>query len=634
MSLLGTTFALVAALASPADTVLHPLDPLTAAEIVAAREALTAAGKLTAQIRFASLTLREPLKEAVFEQLSSGRFRRTAEALLYDWATSTPVRAQVDLELRKLIAWDTLPSREPPTRNLIRRRLEEIVRPDPRWQHALLRRGIRDPGLVTILPRLGESEQPSWRNGDRVVRAAGYDQELLSYAAVLAGIGLEVNLSKGSILVLSDTATDKQIAASLSRHREAAIATAKHPVSIRSARDGLQLRGSEVSWQNWRLHFGLHPRRGLELWDISWMEGNKKRPILYRASVSEAMAAYGDPRYPVWYPRDAGNAGLGDYQGNSAVELGDAPAGATFADAVFADDFGRPRLLPRAAAIYERDGGLLWRHAGSARRARQLVVSSHSTIDNYDFVFNWIFGEDGGIDVEVNLTGTILIYRDPGDAARTDAHGGFAHRVAPGLAAPNHQHFFSFRLDFDVDGATPNRVLESESVRVPQGRANPDGLWFAMRDSPLVSEAKAQRNLHTAASRKWRVINPAERNSLGDPVGYTLIPGEVAIPYASPRSTARRAGGFVGAQLWVTPYRRDEMYAAGEYVNFNLPNQGLPTWTGANRNLLDTDVVLWYTLGVTHIPRPEDYPVMPVHRAAFRLVPTGFFAQNPALERP
>ena len=42
--------------------------------------------------------------------------------------------------------------------------------------------------------------------------------------------------------------------------------------------------------------------------------------------------------------------------------------------------------------------------------------------------------------------------------------------------------------------------------------------------------------------------------------------------------------------------------------------------------------MLWYTFAVTHTPRPEEWPVMPVHRAGFKLVPAGFFEHNPALD--
>ena len=96
----------------------------------------------------------------------------------------------------------------------------------------------------------------------------------------------------------------------------------------------------------------------------------------------------------------------------------------------------------------------------------------------------------------------------------------------------------------------------------------------------------------------------------------------------------RRRAGFVDAHLWVTPYNAQELYASGPYVYGSKGGDGLPAWTAGNRPVANTDVVLWYTLGVTHIPRPEDWPVMPVHRTGFKLVPFGFFARNPALDVP
>ncbi len=146
-----------------------PLDPLSAAEITAARRVLEHSGLLAATMRFATLTLREPPKDAVLTQRGSPAIGRTAEAILFDWATSTPVRAHVDLRRARLIRWDTLPSREPPMRIMIRRRLEEIVRGDLRWTSALARRGITDPSLVSLIPALRESQQLDTENGHRVV---------------------------------------------------------------------------------------------------------------------------------------------------------------------------------------------------------------------------------------------------------------------------------------------------------------------------------------------------------------------------------------------------------------------------------------------------------------------------------
>jgi primary-amine oxidase len=54
----------------------------------------------------------------------------------------------------------------------------------------------------------------------------------------------------------------------------------------------------------------------------------------------------------------------------------------------------------------------------------------------------------------------------------------------------------------------------------------------------------------------------------------------------------------------------------------------------ADRDLVDADLVLWYTFGLTHVVRPEDWPVMPVTPIDFRLLPAGFFDGNPGLDVP
>jgi primary-amine oxidase len=87
-------------------------------------------------------------------------------------------------------------------------------------------------------------------------------------------------------------------------------------------------------------------------------------------------------------------------------------------------------------------------------------------------------------------------------------------------------------------------------------------------------------------------------------------------------------------QLWVTAFHPDEMYAAGRYPNQSAGGDGLPAFTAADRPLIDTDIVVWHSFGLHHIPRPEDFPVQPVITAGFALHPDGFFAENPALDVP
>ena len=67
-------------------------------------------------------------------------------------------------------------------------------------------------------------------------------------------------------------------------------------------------------------------------------------------------------------------------------------------------------------------------------------------------------------------------------------------------------------------------------------------------------------------------------------------------------------------------------------MNQSASDEGLAVWTRAQRPIDDTDVVLWYVFGIHHVPRVEDWPVMPVDVVSFRLTPAGFFDRNPALD--
>src|SRR5439155_19241999 len=139
-----------------------------------------------------------------------------------------------------------------------------------------------------------------------------------------------------------------------------------------------QLAGHEVRWQKWRFRFALHPREGPVLYTVGYEDGGRVRPLLYRASLSEMVVPYADPD-PNWTYRtvfDLGEYGFGRFV-NPMVPSGDAPDNATFFEATLAGETGQPYAIPRAVALYERDGGILWRHGGPApglsesRRARQ-----------------------------------------------------------------------------------------------------------------------------------------------------------------------------------------------------------------------------------------------------------------------
>ena len=123
-------------------------------------------------------------------------------------------------------------------------------------------------------------------------------------------------------------------------------------------------------------------------------------------------------------------------------------------------------------------------------------------------------------------------------------------------------------------------------------------------------------------------------NAMGKPTAYKLHPTGTARPFNAPDSKMARRAAFMYNQLWCTPYSADEHFPAGCYVNQSSGDEGIAQWVEQGRSVLDTDLVIWHTFGLLHIPRLEDWPVQPVVKTGFALMADGFFDRNPTLDVP
>jgi len=626
---------------------VHPLDPLSREEIAAAGKLLKESGKLPANARFQTIVLNEPPKAEVYAFNAGENFRREAFFVAYDRANNKTYEGVVDLRGQRVVSVREVPGVQPSLMLDDALMFQSIVRADAQWQQAMRKRGITEFGKVQVeMWSAGNFGFPE-EQGRRLFRGLSYLREDSKnpYARPIEGIIAVVDMNARKVLKVIDSGVVPvpSATADVDEKSVGQLRDAPKPLQIVQPNGAsFEVRGNEIRWQKWRFRYALHPREGLVLYTVGYEDQGKVRPILYRASLSEMVVPYGDPSAG-WFIRNAFDEGEFAI-GRLAVPMEantDVPENATLLDAVFANESGSSLDAKRVIAIYERDGGVSWKHVdymtnqNQSRRARQLVVSIFVVVGNYDYGFNWVFHQDGTLELEALLTGVMATKGVPplsvnGEHAEHDPYG---HVVADGVAAPHHQHFFNFRLDFDLDGRE-NTVVEQNTETLPQGRNNPYGNAFAMRETLLRREAEAQRQLNLATHRRWRVINPAVKNGLGQPTGYLLFTGENSVPLPGANSAVRQRAGFMNSHLWVTPFDPGEMYAAGYYVNQSKAGDGLPKWVKQNRELEKKDVVMWYSFGVTHLPRPEDYPVMPVHKAGFKLVPVGFFTRNPALDIP
>jgi primary-amine oxidase len=389
---------------------------------------------------------------------------------------------------------------------------------------------------------------------------------------------------------------------------------------------------SLIEWQKWRFRVGFNPREGATLHDVHY-DG---RSILYRLSLSEMTVPYGDPRPPFHRKQafDFGDGGAGRAANNLSLGC-DCLGVIKYLDTVIADPAGQPSVSKNVVCIHEQDAGIGWKHTNYrtqravVTRSRELVIQFIITLANYEYIFAYKFDQAGGLTVETRATGIVSVVNI--DKGKTSPWGNV---VSPGNLAQNHQHLFCIRLDPAIDGHS-NTIFKEESLPMPMSpETNPWGNGYSVVTSPVEKsssfDASPMTNL-TVKMSNTHVRNPIS----GKPVSYKFIPSPSQLMLADPRSIAAKRAQFALHHVWVTSYKDGELFAGGEFTNQSQSEiDGVADAIARNDSVQDTDVVVWNTFGLTHNPRVEDWPVMPVEVHQVHLRPADFFDRNPALDVP
>ena len=622
----------------------------TAEEIQEVRRLLEAEGLVVESTRFAYLGLLDPQRrapEATGQGPGAGGEPETGRrfrAFLLDTAGAGPKDVTVSLTQGRVLSaleLDTSATGELPVLEEEFEVVEQILAADPDWLAALERRGL-DVAKVRVAPlSAGVFEYPE-EKGRRILRGLAFLQNfpedsawahpidgLVGYVDIVAR-SVDQVLDFGAVPVPEEHGnyTDPELTGELR--------TTQKPIEITQP-EGPSFTvtgGNHVEWEKWSLDIGFDAREGLVLHNIAFQDGDRTRSLINRASIAEMVVPYGDPA-PVrsWQNYfDTGEYLVGQYA--NSLELGcDCLGEITYLSPVIADGFGNPRTIRNGICMHEEDWSILAKHSdlwtgiNYTRRNRRLVISFFTTIGNYDYGFYWYLYLDGTIEFEAKATGIVFTSAYPGKDYP------YASELAPGLGAPFHQHLFGARLEMALDGTT-NRVEEEDAVRVPMGPGNERGNAFTRRRTLLARESEAARRADPAVGRTWHISNPDSLNRLGEPVAYKLISQGQPMLLADPESSVAKRAAFATKDLWVTRYAEDERYPTGDFVNQHSGGAGLPAYIAQDRSIDGEHIVLWHTFGLTHYPRIEDWPIMPVDTAGFKLRPDGFFDRSPVLDVP
>ena len=236
-------------------------------------------------------------------------------------------------------------------------------------------------------------------------------------------------------------------------------------------------------------------------------------------------------------------------------------------DAHLCTSRGEPLTIKNAICMHEEDYGILWKHTDrrlpdtpEVRRSRRLV----------DFV------DLDGRELRVRLLLVSVPGRQHPVRGQADRHPVAGRAAArrdaevrqPGRAAALRPESPALlqraarlrprrRGQHGPAGRRRGRRARAEAIRsrTPSRR----------RPTLLKTEKQARAHLNLETARTWKIVNPNVRNAVGEPVGYKFMPGDNSFPFASPNAWWRKRAGFVNHHVWVTPYRDDEKYGAGDY---------------------------------------------------------------------
>ena len=609
-------------------------------EIRVVREVLEEAGHFPETARMAYLGLVEPARGTPVDAPADRRFR----VFLLDVAGGPAKDVVVSATARRVESvteLDTSETGELPVLEEEFEMVEQILSTDERWLAALERRNLPVEKVRVAPLSAGVFEYPE-EKGRRMLRGLAFLQEHeedSAWAHPIDGLVAYVDVTNRAV----DQVLDLEVVPVPQEHGNytdpeltGPTRTTQKPIEITQP-EGPSFTvtgGNHVEWEKWSLDVGFDMREGLVLHNIAFEDQGEKRRILDRAAIAEMMVPYGDPS-PVrsWQNYfDTGEYLVGQWA--NSLELGcDCLGDITYLSPVVVTGRGEPREITNGICMHEEDWSILskhtdlWSGVAYTRRNRRLVISFFTTVGNYDYGFYWYLYLDGTIEFEAKATGVVFT------SALPNGSSDFASEIAPGLGAPFHQHLFSARLDFALDGG-PCRVEEEDAVRVPISDDNSRGNAFTRRRTVLETEKAAMRDADMSRARTWVVSSTEHTNRLGHPVGYKLHPEGLPTMLASEDSSIHRRAAFATKALWVTPYEESERYPTGDFPNQHAGHGGLPEWTAQDRSVDGTDIVVWHTFGLTHFPRVEDWPIMPVDTVGFKLRPEGFFDRSPVLDVP
>ncbi|KAH3835609.1 putative amine oxidase [copper-containing] [Dreissena polymorpha] len=401
------------------------------------------------------------------------------------------------------------------------------------------------------------------------------------------------------------------------------------------------IAGRHIDYMGWSFDVRMAITSGPQLWDVRF----QGRRIVYELSLQEIAVYYSANNPAVRFADYVDSIDLLGLKARSLVSGADCPRHSTYISASHSiESMEEPFVVDRAFCVFEHNTGTpLRRHLtsfGTTYKVYEgmedvvLVVRTINTIVNYDYIFDFVFHQNGALEVKATSTGYILT----SFAFPEEEDYGF--RLKDNVTGNIHHHMFHFKVDMDINGQE-NRFETIEITPV-----DVDNTQWSTGTNSKYSQTKIvrkQMKRESEAVIDYDFSSPKYLTFYNKNVTTTTMVPRAYRLYVQGMSkqTIRRGSGnepsisWARHQLAVTKRKEDEPRSSSIYACWDAakPVVNFQSFLDDNEELTDQDQVAWVTMGIHHIPHMEDLPVTPTVGLdlKFFLLPYNYFDEDPAM---
>ena len=261
-----------------------------------------------------------------------------------------------------------------------------------------------------------------------------------------------------------------------------------------------------------------------------------------------------------------------------------------------------------------------------------LVFRFITDMFNYDYIHDFVFHQNGAVEIKTMLTGVLLM--TPYYADNKNKYG---YEVAEKALGGFHDHFMLFKLDLDILG-TKNSFKTIDVVT--KKFADP---WEAypvtkkyLEENKRKTELNATIKYNFDQPKYYIFYNEKERNKYGNVRGYRILPVHKIKEVYPDDHIGTRATEWSKYQLSISKYKETERYGSCMFNYFpqhSTPLCSFDKMIKDDENIVNEDLVAWVPIGAVHIPCSEDYPITPTtgNQITLFIKPFNYFDEDPSM---